>query len=244
MRKTNKSVKRNLVIVSVLVALILFADQLLKIYIKNNFAPGEVFPLLGNWFLLDYTENPGMAFGTTFGGAMWHKLALSIFRIGAIIGICIFWYRQAKAGAKREFLIALGLILAGASGNLIDSMFYDFVFAYDPCLPFNTLEGSGIVTDCGFWGQIETRHTGFLLGNVVDMFKFQAFWPEWMPWLGGREVFPAIWNIADASITTGVLLVLLRQNHYFPERKKRRKKKKKEVSTTDASSEEASTVAS
>lgn len=207
-----------------MVTIILIGDQALKIYIKNNFAPGEVAPLIGNWFLLDYTENPGMAFGTTFGSAVWHKLALSIFRIIAIIGICIFWYRQAKEGAKREFLIALGLILAGATGNLFDSMFYDFVFEYEPCMPFNTLEGSGIITDCGIFGEIETRHTGFLMGNVVDMFKFQAFWPEWMPIVGGREVFPAIWNVADASITTGVLMVLFRQRNYFPKKKKHKKK--------------------
>lgn len=205
-----------------LVALILILDQVLKVYIKTHFSPGEVSPLIGDWFVLDYTENPGMAFGTTFGSAMWHKLALSIFRIGAIIGIVYFWYQQAKQGAKREFLIALGLILAGATGNLIDSMFYDFMFPYNPCMPFNQLEGSGIISDCGMFGQIETRHTGFLLGNVVDMFKFHAYWPEWMPWLGGRDVFPAIWNLADASISTGVVLVLIRQRNYFPNKKSKK----------------------
>ena len=224
--------KKNILIVAIMVAIILIADQALKVYIKTTFAPGEIVPVFGNWFLLDYTENPGMAFGTTFGAAKWHKLALSIFRIIAIIGICIFWFRQAKEGARREFLIALGFILAGATGNLIDSMVYDFIFPYEPCMPFNTMEGSGILTDCGIFGQIETRHTGFLMGNVVDMFKFQAFWPEWMPLVGGREVFPAIWNVADAAITTGVILVLLRQKHYFPKPKKKHKKKKEQEETS------------
>ena len=182
--------------------------------------PGEVRPLLGNWFLLDYIENPGMAFGTTFGSSMWHKLALSIFRIFAIIGICYYWVQQAKRGVKREFLIAVGLILAGATGNLIDSMFYDFAFKYDPCIGYNHLVGSGIKTDCGFFGTIETRHTGFLLGNVVDMFKFQAHWPQWIPWIGGAEVFPAIWNLADFSISSGIILIFIRQKKYFPKESK------------------------
>ncbi len=182
--------------------------------------PGEVRPLLGNWFLLDYIENPGMAFGTTFGSSMWHKLALSIFRIFAIIGIGYYWVQQAKRGVKREFLIAVGLILAGATGNLIDSMFYDFAFKYDPCIGYNHLAGSGIKTDCGFFGTIETRHTGFLLGNVVDMFKFQAHWPQWIPWIGGAEVFPAIWNLADFSISSGIILIFIRQKKYFPKESK------------------------
>lgn len=211
--------KKNLLIVGALVALILLLDQLIKVYIKTHFSPGDVTPILGDWFVLDYTENPGMAFGTTFGSAMWHKLALSIFRIVAIIGISYFLYQQAKQQAKREFLIALGLILAGATGNLIDSMFYDFIFPYNPCMPFNQLEGSGIISDCGMFGEIETRHTGFLLGNVVDMFKFHAYWPEWLPLIGGREVFPAIWNLADASISVGVVLVLIRQRNYFPNKR-------------------------
>lgn len=216
--------KRNLYLVGAIIALILILDQALKIYIKTHFSPFEVAPLLGDWLVLDYTENPGMAFGTVFGAAMWHKLALSLFRIVAIVGISIFWFQQAKSSAKREFLIAIGLILAGATGNLIDSMCYDFIFPYDACLEFNRLEGSGVISDCGIWGQIETRHTGFLLGNVVDMFKFNAFWPDWMPWLAGREVFPAIWNIADASITCGVLLVIFRQRHYLPKRKGKKNK--------------------
>lgn len=201
------------------VALILLLDQLIKIYIKSHFAPGETVPVFGNWFILEYIENQGMAFGTTFGNKVWHKLALSIFRIVAIFGIAYYWYKQAKAGMKTEFLIAIGLILAGAAGNLIDSMLYDFIFPYDPCMSFNHLEGSGIHTDCGIFGTVETRHTGFLFGNVVDMFKFQAYWPQWVPVIGGKEVFPAIWNLADASITIGVALIFIRQKAYFKPKK-------------------------
>ena len=211
--------KKNLVIVGAVVALILFLDQFIKVYIKSHFAPGETVSIFGDWFVLEYLENQGMAFGTTFGNKIWHKLALSIFRIVAITGMTYYLIKQAKQGAKRELLVVIGLIVAGATGNLIDSMFYDFVFPYDPCMGFNHLEGSGVVTDCGIFGEIETRHTGFLLGNVVDMFKFQAFWPEWLPWLGGKEVFPAIWNLADASISVGVIMVFIRQRNYFPKEK-------------------------
>lgn len=199
--------------------LILLIDQILKVYIKTTFSPGETHSILGDWFILDYTENQGMAFGTTFGSAKWHKLALSIFRIIAIGAISWYIVKQWKENVKLEYLIALTLILAGATGNLIDSVCYDFIFKYQACLPFNHLEGSGVVTDCGLFGQIETRHTGFLLGNVVDMFKFHAFWPQWMPWLGGKEVFPAIWNVADASISTGVVMILIRQKTYFKKEK-------------------------
>ncbi len=217
--------KKNVLLVGVLVALILFLDQLIKVYVKTHFFPGENVPVFGNWFVLEYIENPGMAFGTTFGNKAWHKLALSLFRVVAIIVITIYILKQARAGAKREFLIAVGLILAGATGNLIDSMFYDFAFTYDPCIGFNHLEGSGVVSDCGIFGKIETRHTGFLLGNVVDMFKFQAFWPEWLPLIGGSEVFPAIWNLADASISIGVGMIFIRQRAYFPKTKENTKEK-------------------
>ena len=205
--------KKNIILVGALVALILFLDQFIKIYIKSHFSPGEEFPLVGQWFKLNYIENQGMAFGTTFGSQAWHKLALSVFRIVAIFAIGYYWFKQAQRGVKREFLIAVGLILAGAAGNLIDSMFYDFVFKYDPCMPFNH---SGIKSDCGIFGQIETRHTGFLFANVVDMFKFEAHWPNWVPLVGGNEVFPAIWNLADFSISTGIVLIFIRQRRYFP----------------------------
>jgi signal peptidase II len=210
--------KKKLLIVSIIVFVILAIDQLVKVYVKSNLSLYESNPILGDWLVMEYIENQGMAFGTKFGSQVWHKLALSIFRIVAIGAITYYWFKQARSGARMEFLIAIGLILAGATGNLIDSMFYDFVFEYNACMPFNELEGSGVWSECQF-GQVETRHTGFLMGNVVDMFKFEATWPNWVPWLGGEQVFPAIWNIADASITSGVILVFFRQRKYFPKKK-------------------------
>ncbi len=210
--------KKNLAIVGIIVALILILDQCLKIWVKSTFE-NEPINVFGNWFRMVYVENPGMAFGTTFGGGIWGKLLLSVFRIVAIIGISYYWVKQAKAGAKREFLIVIGLVFAGALGNLIDSMFYDYIFTYEPCYSYNLHEGSGIWSDCGIFGKVETRQTGFLFGNVVDMFQFNVFWPSWVPWLGDSAVFPAVWNVADAAISCGVILVLFRQKHYFPKNK-------------------------
>lgn len=210
------SVKRNLWIVGAIVAAVLLIDQVIKVWVKTTFHYyDEPTPVFGNWFRLVYIENQGMAFGTTFGSSMWAKLGLSVFRIVAIAGIGYYWWKQAKKGVRTELLIAIGFIFAGATGNLIDSMFYDFIFPYDGCIAFNHLEGSGVFTDCGWLGKQETRHTGFLLGNVVDMFQFNMTWPQWVPWVGGSEVFPAIWNIADGSITVGVLMILFRQRAYF-----------------------------
>lgn len=221
MSKEDNSTRKNLIIVGAFIALILILDQVIKIYVKSNFLPGEAKPLLGDWFVMEYTENPGMAFGTTFGNKAWHKLALSIFRIIAISGLCYYWVKQAKLKMKREFLFALGLIIAGATGNLIDSMFYDYAFAYDPCFPYNLREGSGIFADCDFWmDKVETRPHGFLMGNVVDMFKFHGYWPDWMPLIGGKDLFPAIWNVADGSITLGVLMIFIRQRTYFSKKKR------------------------
>lgn len=208
--------KKKIWIAVLVVLLILTIDQIIKVYIKLNFAPYESASIFGDWFQLKFIENQGMAFGTTFfGGSMWGKLSLSLFRVIAITGIGFYWYKQVKRGANMEFSVAIALIFAGATGNLIDSMFYDFIFPYDPCMEFNNLPGSGNIVDCGLLGTQESRHTGFLFGNVVDMFSFEAEWPKWVPLVGGNQVFPAIWNFADASISIGVALVFFRHRSYF-----------------------------
>lgn len=218
MNKSN-SIKRQSMIVGGIVFLILLLDQWLKIYVKNNFQPGIEYPILGDWFVMDYIENKGMAFGTAFGNKPWHKLALSLFRIVAVIFLIYYWFKYARSGKRLNFLIPFGLVIAGALGNLLDSMYFDYYFPYDPCSQFNLQEGSGIKADC-FWGVHETKPRGFLFGNVVDMFKFDATWPQWMPWLGSKPVFPAIWNLADAAITTGLLIILLWNRKFFPKEQK------------------------
>jgi signal peptidase II len=216
-------VKNRLGLVAILVISLLILDQVVKIWVKTSFSSDEVKNLFGTWFSLHYIENQGMAFGTTFGSGMWHKLALSIFRILAIGFIIYYIIRESKkVEVKTEYLLAVGLILSGAAGNLIDSMVYDFLFTFNPCEGFNQLPGSGKFMNCkdyGFEYQVEVRHRGFLLANVVDMFQFEAFWPKWVPIVGGGQVFPAIWNVADSCISVGIGWIIIRQRTFFPKKK-------------------------
>jgi signal peptidase II len=212
-------VKKPLLFSAILVAVLLLLDQWIKLTIKTQFSPGEFKPLLGNWLVLHYTENPGMAFGQTFGASMWAKLSLSLFRIVAIGLIIRYLFIQIKLGTSREFLIVVSLVLAGATGNLLDSMFYDLFFSIDPCIPFNQLAGSGHKAICHaghFNYAVELRHQGFLFGNVVDMFQFNVRWPAGMPLVGGSDVFPAIWNLADFCISVGLFWAIIRQKKFFP----------------------------
>jgi signal peptidase II len=215
-------VKRKLGLVAILVIVLLIIDQVVKIWIKTSFSSDEVSYVFGNWFALHYIENQGMAFGTTFGSAIWHKLALSIFRIIAIGFIIYYIIREAKkVEVRTEYLMAVGLILAGAAGNLIDSMIYDFLFSFNPCEGFNQLPGSGKFMTCkdyGFAYKVEIRHKGFLLANVVDMFQFEAYWPKWVPIVGGGQVFPAIWNVADSCISLGIGWIIIRNRTFFPKK--------------------------
>lgn len=214
--------KKKLTIVGLVILALLIIDQVVKIYIKTSFSSDEVKYVFGNWFALHYIENQGMAFGTTFGSEMWHKLALSLFRVVAIFALAYYIFTEAKKGAKMEFLVAVGFVFAGATGNLLDSMFYDFFFPFNPCEGFNQLQGSGVkmnCTDYGFTYPVEVRHKGFLFGNVVDMFQFNVNWPKWTPYVGGNQIFPAIWNVADACITLGIFTIILRQKVYFPKKK-------------------------
>lgn len=213
--------KKQALFISALVLLLLILDQWIKLSIKNNFFPGEYKPILGSWFVLHYTENPGMAFGQTFGATMWAKLALSLFRVVAIGLIIRYLYQQMKQSASKEFLVVVSLVLAGATGNLLDSMFYDLFFNVDPCVAFNQMPGSGIKAVCTsghFSYPIEVRHQGFLLGSVVDMFQFNVSWPSAVPLVGGQQIFPAIWNLADACISVGLFWAIIRQKKFFPKK--------------------------
>ena len=218
--------KNKLTVLIVLILSFLLIDQLIKFGIKINFVEGQSQPLIGNWLVLNYIENPGMAFGTTFGSSIWAKLGLSIFRIIAIVGIGYYLWSEYLKGSRLEFLIAISLIFVGALGNLLDSMFYDFLFSFDPCNYYNYMEGTGNFENCiqtihdqEYSRSVEVRHHGFLLGNVVDMFQFNVQWPNFIPYLGGQQVFPAIWNFADACITCGVGMILIRNRKYFPKEK-------------------------
>lgn len=215
--------RKKLTIVTAVVIGLLILDQAIKIYIKTDFESDEVRYVFGNWFALHYVENRGMAFGTTFGSGIFSKLALSIFRLVAFFGISYYIYLEAKKGKSLGFLLTIGLVLAGATGNLLDSMIYDFIFPFNPCEAYNQVSGTGIHMKChdfGFDYPVEVRHRGFLLGNVVDMFQFDAMWPKWVPGLGGGPIFPAIWNFADACISVGVAIIILRYKRFFPSEQK------------------------
>ncbi len=208
--------------IAVIVVLVLLAiDQAVKIYIKTSFFPGEIKGVFGDWFSLHYIENQGMAFGFTLGGSIYAKLLLSLFRVVAIVAIAYYLFKEISKKVGFANMLALCLILAGAIGNLIDSMCYDYLFGFDTCLRdnygnyWNELAGSGNKVHCdGF--PMEVRNHGFLFGNVVDMFQFDAYWPKWMPWVGGEAVFPAIWNVADTFISVGVgLMILLNRKTLF-----------------------------
>jgi signal peptidase II len=191
------------------VFLILLADQVLKFWIKLNMSLGQEFNLLGNRAIIHFTENNGMAFGMEFGGEA-GKLALTLFRICAVAGIGYGLVYLIKKKYHRGLILNVALIFAGAMGNIIDSTFYGLLFNestyYKPAVLF-PLEGG---------------YAGIFHGKVVDMFYFpllQGIYPQWFPFLGGQDFifFRPVFNIADASISVGVIMILLYQKRYFKE---------------------------
>jgi signal peptidase II len=185
---------------------VLIADQVLKLWIKTNMVIGQEIQV-ASWFILHFTENPGMAFGYELGGS-WGKLLLTLFRVGAIVAIG-FWIRNLlREGANRYALTAVALIFAGALGNLIDSIFYGVLFSdsYFDVATFLPAEGG---------------YAPWLMGHVVDMFYmpiFKGYLPEWVPIWGGDYFvfFRPVFNLADAAISTGVGILLVFQKRAFP----------------------------
>jgi signal peptidase II len=198
--------RKPLFLPSIIILIVLLADQILKIYIKTHFYQGETYPVIGNWFFLHFTENPGMAYGLELGGTT-GKYILSIFRIILSIGILYYLFRQAKANANKGLLICLALIFAGAVGNIIDSMFYGLCFSESGFEAAHTVP-------------FGTGYAGFLQGSVVDMLyvpMIESKFPSWFPIWGGEEFvfFRPIFNIADASISFGVIILILFQKRFF-----------------------------
>jgi signal peptidase II len=201
--------------VLLIVLVVLLIDQIVKIWIKTSLNYGE--HINGGFIDLYFVENEGMAFGMSWGGVT-GKLILSIFRILAVAAIGYFIYTQTKKpDVHKGFIFSMSLIFAGAAGNIIDSAFYGFLF------------DKGTVFNGSYWehysgvAQLNIEgYAGFLQGTVVDMFQFDMTWPEWMPWVGGNQVFDAIWNFADFCISIGVLVIIVRQKTFL---------KKKEVQT-------------
>lgn len=193
-----------------LIALIILGDQALKLYIKLNYYAGEEHLVLGQWFRLHFVENEGMAWGWKFGGDF-GKIALTLFRLVAVIWGTFLIKGFIQKNYHKGFIICASLIYAGALGNLIDSMFYGIIF--DASDPF--------VQNVAGFAQLGKGYAGFLHGKVVDMLYFpiirDAHYPSWFPFWAGEpfEFFRPVFNIADASISIGVITILIFQNKFF-----------------------------
>ncbi len=206
--------------VAFIIALVVLADQALKIYIKTHYSLNDTHTVIGSWFQLYFVENPGMAYGWKFGGN-WGKLALTIFRLVAVVFGTWYLGNIIKQKYHRGFIICAALIYAGALGNLIDSAFYGLIF--DKGMLPDTASGDYV----GYYGLAKFSKHGyasFLHGNVVDMLYFpviKGHFPKWFPIWGGNpltdsfEFFRPIFNLADAAISTGVITILVFQKRFF-----------------------------
>ena len=160
---------------------------------------GQEFQIF-DWFIIHFTENNGMAFGMEFGGYR-GKTFLTLFRI-IVVGFGIKYVSGlAKSKLANGALIALGLIIGGALGNIIDSSFYGLIFdeSYNNLASFMPESGG---------------YSSLLHGKVVDMFYFpliNSHFPDWLPILGGNHFifFRPVFNIADAGISVGMFMILL-----------------------------------
>ena len=206
---------RNVVFI---IALIIIVDQVLKIWIKTHYSPGPVADVVGTKFQLYFVENSGMAWGWRFGNEM-GKIVLTLFRLAAVIFGTWYLGRIVRHSYHRGFIVCAALIYAGALGNLLDSMFYGMIFDkgmhYDPQIHDFTQAYSGIASLT-----IHGGYSSFLHGSVVDMLYFpliRSTFPTWLPFVGGKEFefFSPIFNIADASISVGVITLLLFQKRFF-----------------------------
>lgn len=185
-------------LVTAMVIILLVIDQIIKIYVKTHFCLGESVRVT-DWFFIEFVENNGMAWGMSFIGKLW----LSLFRTAAIIALLWYLHKIIKAGTYRTiYIFMVALVMTGAIGNMIDSMFYGLIF--NGASQFYT----------SYFVPFGSGYANFLMGKVVDMFRFPFFtytWPDWVPFLGGSHgtFFDPVFNFADACVTVGILSLLL-----------------------------------
>ena len=198
-----------------IVFLILLIDQIIKIYVKTHFVIGDAgaVHVAGNWFQLCFIENEGMAFGMTIMDSPLGKVILTLFRLVAVT-FGFFWVKKlVHKGYSKGLLVCAALILAGAAGNLIDSMFYGLIFTESDFMQLARFVPPG------------KGYGSFLHGKVVDMFYFpmvDTTWPQWVPFLGGKALrfFEPIFNLADAAISVGVITLLIFQKKFLAQSQK------------------------
>lgn len=182
---------------TLLVFVLLVIDQIIKIEVKTGMSLHESIRIT-DWFYISFIENNGMAYGMSFIP----KTLLTIFRIVAV-GFLAFYMRMVlKRGGRTSFLVCLSMVLAGAAGNIFDSLFYGLVFSESTLYNISQFVPFG------------EGYSSFLNGRVVDMFYFPIFsltWPDWVPVIGGKDYtfFSAIFNFADACISVGMVMLIL-----------------------------------
>ncbi len=215
----------------IVVLVVLGADQLLKFWVKTHMTLGQEIPMIGSWFKLHFTENDGMAFGLKLPGT-WGKLFLTFFRLVAVSGIIYYIIYQIKRNIDTGTIILISLILAGALGNIIDSVFYGRLFT-DSIFGVAHLSGD------------EEGYAKLLYGRVVDMFYFpliKGTYPEWFPVKSGQSFtfFSAIFNIADAAISIGLFSILIFKRNLFNTKEETSEPETSEPETSETVSETVS----
>jgi signal peptidase II len=203
--------KKALIAIATVVIIILL-DQVLKVWVKTHMMLGDQIPLIGNFVVMHFTENSGMAFGLEWGGVI-GKYFLSIFRIVFSGYIVYYIYKLIKEGASTYLILFVSMILAGAIGNVLDCMFYGLIFSESP--HFMGHQMAARFTPFG------EGYGTFLQGKVVDMIFcpiYHGTYPAWVPVLGGQELifFQFIFNIADSAISVGIFFIFIFQNTFFP----------------------------